>query len=79
MRITIEDDHPDRTEPATAVAAGFDALDGGPAPVAELRRTGRVPNGDEEDALVPAEASEGGAAPLNPLRHGAEVAAAQDE
>jgi hypothetical protein len=79
MRITIEDDHPDRTEPSTAVAAGFEALDGGPAPVAELRRTGRVPDGDEHEVLVSPEASEGGAAPLNPLRHGAEVAAAQDE
>jgi hypothetical protein len=79
MRITIEDDHPDRIESPTAVATGFDALDGGPAPVAELRRTGRVPNGDEHGALASAAASEGGPAPLNPLRHGAEVAVAQEE
>jgi hypothetical protein len=77
MRIGIDTDHPDHGRVTTAPAAGFDALDGGPAPVAELRRTGRVPDAQNEAAA--ADAREGGPAPLNPLRHGAEVAAAGKE
>ena len=79
MRIVIDTDHPENSASSATPAAGFEALDGGPAPVAELRRTGRVPERAAEDETPAAAADEGGQAPPNPLRRGAEVAAAGDE
>jgi hypothetical protein len=92
MRIVIDTDQPgegqDPSQIAVSQMAGTQsagaALDGGPAPVALMRRFGRIPEATAETAE--AEAAGGGAAPgesgetpLNPLRHGAAVAAERQQ
>ena len=85
MRIVIDTDQPDEgqgpsqiavTQMAGTQSAGA-ALDGGPAPVALVRRFGRIPEATAETAEAAAgEAGPGesGEAPPNPLRRGAAVA-----
>lgn len=86
MRIVIETDHSDTTATtvaATASQADPDVLDGGPAPAALLRQFGRIEHAhnaaDAGEAPEAIEAIEGGAAPPNPLRQGAEAAVQQNE
>jgi hypothetical protein len=87
MRIVIDTDQPDEgqdprqiavTQMAGTQSAGT-ALDGGPAPVALMRRFGRIPEATAETAEAEtaggeAAPGESGEAPPNPLRHGAAAA-----
>lgn len=70
MRIVIETDESDKQQSAHAVGlpGSVPVLDGGPAPVALLRRMGRVPDIRGEDEYEDDESK------LNPLRQGSAVA-----
>jgi hypothetical protein len=76
MRIVIETDPSDEGRSTTQAAErqrGDLVLDGGPAPTALLRRFGRLPEARAEaEGEEPGESAQ---AVLNPLRHGAAVAA----